>query len=60
MLAKIRVGRTGIRPSPTKEQSELQDTTVSENGTEQLEHNSKMLIEQAESIDLATLGESPP
>jgi transposase InsO family protein len=60
MSAKIRVGRTGIRPSPTEEQSELQDTTVSENGTEQLEHDSEMLIEQAESIDSATLGESPP
>jgi hypothetical protein len=44
MLVKIYVGRTRIRPSLTKEQLELQDTTISGNSTEQLEHNSVKIV----------------
>ena len=52
MSAKTRVGRVGTPPSLTKEQSEQQDTTASENSTERLEHADRVLGGRAVLEDL--------
>jgi hypothetical protein len=48
MSARIRVGRTGVRPNPTEEQSEDLVPTVSESSVEQVERHGKALREQVE------------
>ena len=58
MLAKVRVERVETPPSLTKEQLEQQDTTVSENGIERLEHANKVLERRAKLEDLVEQGES--
>jgi hypothetical protein len=48
MSTRIRVGRTGVRPNPTKEQSEDLVPTASESSVEQVERHGKALREQVE------------
>jgi hypothetical protein len=45
MSAKIRVGRIGVRPNPTKEQLEDLVPTASESSVEQVERYNKALRE---------------
>jgi hypothetical protein len=52
MLAKVRVGRVGTLSSLTKEQLEQQDTTVSKNSIERLEHANEVLKRRAKLEDL--------
>ena len=58
MSAKTRVGRTGISPSLTKDQSGQQDTTASKSGADQTEHSREILEEQTEPESLVTQEES--
>ena len=52
------MGRVGTPSSPTEEQLEQQDTTISENGTERLEHANKVLKRRAKLEDLVEQGKS--
>jgi hypothetical protein len=57
MSARIRVGRTGVRPNPTEEQSEDLVPTVSESSVEQVERHGKALREQVEPEGPASQGD---
>jgi hypothetical protein len=54
MSARVRVGRIGVRPNPTKEQLEDLVPIVSESSAEQVERYSKALREQVKPKGLAS------
>jgi hypothetical protein len=59
MSARIRVGRTGVRPNPTEEQSEDLVPTASESSVEQVERHGEALGEQVEPEGPASQGDKP-
>ena len=54
MSARVRVGRTGVRPNLTKERSEDLVPTASESSVEQVERHGEALGEQVEPKGLAS------
>jgi hypothetical protein len=54
MSARVRVGRTGVRPNLTKERSEDLVPTASESSVEQVERYNKALREQIKPKGLAS------